>query len=76
MRQRLLARAKSSGRVDDEEEVIEKRLNTCLGSSPETLERRAHHSPMAKLQTLGDYILIRRKYRNTYISFQISIPLG
>lgn len=28
MRQRLLGRAKSSGRVDDEEEVIEKRLNT------------------------------------------------
>lgn len=33
MRQRLLARAKSSGRVDDEEAVIEKRLNTCLGRS-------------------------------------------
>jgi len=30
MRQRLLGRAKSSGRVDDEEEVIEKRLNTLL----------------------------------------------
>jgi len=28
MRKRLLGRAKSSGRVDDEEEVIEKRLNT------------------------------------------------
>lgn len=33
MRQRLLARAKSSGRVDDEEAVIEKRLNTYLGRS-------------------------------------------
>ena len=30
MRQRLLGRAKSSGRVDDEEEVIEKRLDTSL----------------------------------------------
>eukprot|EP00438_Fugacium_kawagutii_P020475 Skav220770 [mRNA] locus=scaffold3169:98191:107912:+ [translate_table: standard] len=30
MRQRLLGRAKSSGRVDDDEEVIEKRLNTLL----------------------------------------------
>lgn len=34
MRRRLLGRAQSSGRVDDEEEVIEKRLNTWLGQPP------------------------------------------
>eukprot|EP00434_Breviolum_minutum_P023025 symbB.v1.2.020315.t1/scaffold1702.1/size107242/6 len=38
MRQRLLARAKSSGRVDDEEAVIEKRLNTFQADTDPLLE--------------------------------------